>query len=234
VEGYPLAVKFNFNSLDNYYDLMVNDLNVIIINKRAWERVADTFAKREPIEVSKSFEFFCNELSQKARVLDVGCGTGVPLAIFLVEYGYRVVGVDISSRMIQLARKNVPQAIFQELSMTDLAYDQEFDGVVASYSMLLLDPPRFKDVAQKLVHALKGGGLLYLSLNEPGEEVVNVDDEVMVEIMGETMYSRAYMREEVLEVFIPLNMKLLKFQRQTITSKEFGEEHRIEFVFKQR
>ncbi len=63
--------------------------------------------------------------------------------------GCQVVGVDISSRMIQLARKNVPQATFQELSMTDLQYDQEFEGIVASYTLLLLDPPRFKNVAQK-------------------------------------------------------------------------------------
>ncbi len=69
-------------------------------------------------------------------------------------------------------------------------------------------------------------------MNEPGEDVINVDDEVLVELMGETMYSRAYMREEVMEAFSPYNMKLLKFHRQTINSKEFGEEYMIEFVFK--
>ncbi len=66
---------------------MINNLSVITINKRAWERVADTFSKRDPVEVSKTFEYFYNELSNKARVLDVGSGTGVPLTKILVEYG---------------------------------------------------------------------------------------------------------------------------------------------------
>lgn len=207
-------------------------MNVITRNKQAWERVADTFAKRASVEVSRTFEFFCSELSKRARVLDVGCGTGVPFAKYLVERGHQVVGIDIASRMVQIARMNVPQATFRELSMTDLAYKEEFAGVVASYTMLMLDPPRFKDVAQKIVNSLMKGGVFYLSLNEPGEEGVDVDGEALVEIMGEPMYSRAYTKEEVCGVFVPLGLKLLKFQRQTICSKEFGEEHMIEFVFK--
>ena len=211
---------------------MEKELDVVSLNQMAWERVADIYAKRDPVEVSCTFKFFCDGLSKKSRVLDVGCGTGVPFAKFLVERDYQVVGIDISSRMVQIARKNVPQASFKEISMTDLNYEDEFEGVVASYSMLLLDPPRFKDVAQKIVHSLKKGGLFYLSLNEPGEDGGDVDEEALVEIMGETMYSRGYTKEEVLEVFVPLGMELLKFQRQIITSKEFGEENEMEFVLK--
>lgn len=212
---------------------MEHEKDIIALNKRAWERVADTYAKRVPIKVSPIFELFCNRLPNKSRVLDVGCGTGVPFTKYLVERDHQVVGIDISSRMILLARKNVPQATFRELSMTDIDYDEEFDGVIAAYSMLLLDPLRFKDVAHKILHSLKNGGLLYISLNEPWEEMVDVDEEVIVEIMGETMYSRGYTKDEVLEAFdMPRILTLLQFRRQIITSKEFGEEHMMEFMFK--
>ena len=154
---------------------MEHEKNIIALNKQAWERVADTYAKRDPIEVSPVFELFCNRLPSKSRVLDVGCGTGVPFTKFLVERGHQVVGIDISSRMILFAKKNVPQATFRELSMTEIDYEEEFDGVIASYSMLLLDPLRFKDVAHKIIQSLKSGGLLYISLNEPGEEGGDVD-----------------------------------------------------------
>ncbi|MFX0206084.1 MAG: class I SAM-dependent methyltransferase [Candidatus Hodarchaeota archaeon] len=214
---------------------MKHEIDIITLNKRAWERVADTFAKRDPIEVSAIFEFFCNRLPKKSRVLDVGCGTGVPYAKLLVERDHQVTGIDISSQMILIARKNVPQATFRELSMTDLDYEEEFDGVVSSYSMLLLDPPRFNDVAQKIVHSLKNRGLLYMSLNEPCREDVDVDEDVIVEIMGETMYSRGYTKEEVMDAFGRSGMlTLLQFQRQIITSKEFGKEHMMEFVFKKK
>lgn len=119
--------------------------------------------------------------------------------------------------------------------MSEIDYVEEFNGILASYSMLLLDPLRFKEVARKILYALKIGGLLYLSLNEPGEEEVEADEDVIVEIMGETMYSRAYTKNEVLDAFgMPKTVVLLQFRRQIIRSKEFGEEHMMEFVFKKK
>ncbi|MFX0100970.1 MAG: class I SAM-dependent methyltransferase [Candidatus Hodarchaeota archaeon] len=207
-----------------------NDL--VALNKIAWERVADKFAMREPIHVGAVFEFFCDNLEENARVLDAGCGTGLPFAKYLVDKGFDVLGVDIASRMVELATKNVPGATFREGSITELDFGNVFQGVVCSYVMLQLDPTSFKQAAARLTSALNNGGLLYMSLNEPGPEPFDVDGEVIVEIMGEVMYSRAYTRDEVLDAFRPLSMVLVKFRKKTITSKEFGKEYMMEFVFK--
>ena len=43
-----------------------------------------------------------------SRVLDVGCGTGIPTARQLADAGHRVTGVDISDGMLALARRDVP------------------------------------------------------------------------------------------------------------------------------
>jgi SAM-dependent methyltransferase len=51
------------------------------------------------------------ELADGADVLDLGCGAGVPVARRLPTR-YRVTGVDISARQIELARENVPEATF--------------------------------------------------------------------------------------------------------------------------
>ena len=50
-------------------------------------------------------------LSQDARVLDVGCGSGL-LARALLAEGFRVSGVDASEAMITLARGHAPAASF--------------------------------------------------------------------------------------------------------------------------
>jgi hypothetical protein len=92
----------------------------------------------------------------------------------------------------------------------------------------------FNDVAKKIVYSLKKTGLFYLSLNEPREEGENVDEDVFVEIMGEKMYSRAYSKKEVLNEFSKIGMELLKFYRETLTSKEFGIEYSTVYVFKKR
>ena len=51
---------------------------------------------------------FVEDMPRRAKVLDAGCGTGVPVAKFLSKR-FEVVGIDISPKMIKLARKNVPK-----------------------------------------------------------------------------------------------------------------------------
>src|SRR5262249_43106923 len=45
-------------------------------------------------------------------VVDLGCGSGI-WARELADSGFRVIGVDISPAMIQLARQRVPEADFE-------------------------------------------------------------------------------------------------------------------------
>lgn len=51
-------------------------------------------------------------------------------------------------------------------------------------------------------------------------------------IMGQDMYSQAYMVEEIEGVFQPLGFKLMSFNREIQVSDEFGEEHVIEFIYR--
>lgn len=51
---------------------------------------------------------FIPTLPVGARVLDLGCGAGVPAARRLTEHGCAVLGVDGSQRHVSLARINVP------------------------------------------------------------------------------------------------------------------------------
>ena len=211
---------------------MDKKINLISLNKKAWNNVAEKYNDANYGSLNPLVEYFCDELPKNGSILDLGSGTGLPFAKLFIEKGFIVLGVDISSQMIKIAQKNVPLTNFKELSMTDLDYDKKFDGVFSSYSMLLLSPQLFKDVANRIVKSLKNNGLLYLSLNEPRVEGEDVDKEVIAEIMGEKMYSRAYREEEILTIFSPLGMKPLKIHHEIQTSNIFGIEHMIAFVFK--
>ena len=210
---------------------MDKKLDIISLNKKAWNNVAEKYGNAKYSKLNPAIEFFCRELPKGGSIIDVGSGTGLPFAKLFLEKGFDYLGIDISSRMIKIARKNVPSAKFKKRSMTDLNYDREFDGVFSHYTLLLLNPDMLKDVARRVVKSLKGNGLFYLSLNEPKVKDADLDEDVISEIMGENMYSRAYTEEEILNIFTPLGLKMLQIYREIQNSEEFGTEYMLVFVF---
>lgn len=105
------------------------------------------------------------ELPPPARVLDLGCGAGVPVARWLVDAGYEVVGIDSSTEQIQRARANVPEAEFLVAEMTTISLEAEsFDGVVATYSITHV-PRYLHAVLFRRIHDwLRPGGVFVASL----------------------------------------------------------------------
>jgi SAM-dependent methyltransferase len=211
---------------------MKKKIDIISLNKKAWNNVAEKYNNSEYDSINPLVEFFLNSLPKNGSILDIGSGTGIPFAKLFVERGFEYLGIDISSEMVKIARKNVPLANFKEMSMTDLDFDKRFDGIFSSYSMLLLSPQLFKELGKRIVKTLKQEGLLYISLNEPAVNEVDLDKNVICEIMGETMYSRAYTEDEILDIFSPLGLKHIKTHHDILNSEEFGTEYMLVMIFK--
>ena len=207
--------------------------DILDLNKQAWDIIAGKYDDRSGAhkDFSDIFITFMGKLPKRGRVLDLGCGTGIPYARHLVETGFDVMGVDLSEEMVKVASRNVPRAEFAQLSMSEIEYKDEYDGVVSSFSMLLLPPDLFQQTASRIYSALFDGGYFYLSLNEPGNDSHDPDSDVFVNLMGQEMYSRGYRVEEIEGYFRPLGFSLVGFHRETQFSKEFGEEHIIEFIY---
>ena len=206
---------------------------ILDLNKRAWDKIAGRYDDRSGAlkESSDVFITFMEKLPKSGRVLDLGCGTGLPYARHLDENGFDVLGVDLSEEMVKVASKNVPGAKFVQFSMSEIPYRDEFHGVISLFSMLLLPPDLFKETASRIYSALVDGGHFYLSLNEPASVSDDPDSDVIVNIMGQDMYSRAYTVQEIEGVFRSLGFSLVKFYREVQISEEFGEEHVIEFIY---
>ncbi len=204
---------------------------ILDMNKKAWDNLAGSYDDRSISPISDLFNEFIG-LVGKGRVLDLGCGTGVPYARHMTGKGFDVLGIDLSEEMVKVASSNVPGARFEQISMTDIPYVSEFIGILSNFSMLLLTPDMFKETARRIHTALKDGRYFYLALNEPAKESSDPESDVIVNIMGQEMYSRAYTVKEIEEIFTSLGFTLVKFHREIQVSKEFGEEHVIEFIYK--
>jgi SAM-dependent methyltransferase len=77
------------------------------------------------------------------RVLDLGCGAGIPVARDLTALGHAVIGVDGSAQQVAKARRNVPSAVFLEADMCALKFEVgSFDAVPSIQSRISHRPSR--------------------------------------------------------------------------------------------
>lgn len=98
------------------------------------------FAKRV---APKILEFYAETAVEQDHntVLDVCCGTG-QLAVYFLEHGYRVTGLDLSEHMLECARENAAQylasgqAKFVQADATDFTLDERFGLVISTYDAL--------------------------------------------------------------------------------------------------
>jgi SAM-dependent methyltransferase len=78
-------------------------------------------------------------LGSSGRILDLGCGSGVPATKLLVEKGFEVVGLDFSPVQIARARQLVPGAKFIEADIATWKCEpSSFDGIVSLYALIHL------------------------------------------------------------------------------------------------
>jgi SAM-dependent methyltransferase len=111
-------------------------------------------------------------LPEGAAVLDIGCGSGEPIARHLIGRGFRLTGLDVAPSMIGLCRRRFPDAAWIVGDMRTLALKKRFDGLLAwdsFFHLTALDQrPMF---ARFAAHAREGAMLLFTSGPAAGEAI---------------------------------------------------------------
>lgn len=105
-----------------------------------YERHAHAFDRLRSVQsVDRHwFDRFLIGVRRGGTILDLGCGAGEPVARYLIDHGYPVVGVDSSQRMIDLARIRFPRHAWHHMDMRNAAFEQHFAGAVAWDSLFHL------------------------------------------------------------------------------------------------
>src|SRR5262245_2127105 len=139
---------------------------------------------------------FADLLTPGARVLDVGCGSGLPVARYLSSVrGLAVTGVDFAAAQVELARQNVPGATFVRADMAHLTGptfpDGGFDGICSLYAIIHVPRDEHLSVLQGFRRLLRPDGLLLLSTGY-GESNDDVEDDWL----GAPMYWSHFGRDE--------------------------------------
>jgi ubiquinone/menaquinone biosynthesis C-methylase UbiE len=106
-------------------------------------------------------------LPEGGSVLDLGCGSGVPVARALAADGCRVTGVDLSEVQVRRARERVPRAEFLHADATSVVFpDGSFDAVVCLYTLIHVPLAEQPGLLERIARWLRPGGWFVAATGE--------------------------------------------------------------------
>lgn len=116
---------------------------------------------------------FVEQFPAGALVADIGCGPGRVAALLATRH-LDVLGVDISSAMLDIARSAHPGIRFEEGELTGLPVeDGTLQGAVYWYSIIHTPPANLTAVWEELARVLVPGGRALVSFQAGGGEAVH-------------------------------------------------------------
>lgn len=164
--------------------------------KAGYDKIANEYlsVRTRDAEDIRLLEDLIARLPTGAKVLDAGCGAGVPVTQKLSEQ-FNVTGVDFSEAQIELARKNVSKANFVCQDMTKLDFPENtFDAICSYYAIIHIPREEHQPLLANFHRMLRPGGFALLCL---GAE--NLLDDIEEDFLGTRMYwshfdSETYLR----------------------------------------
>ncbi|WP_411964673.1 class I SAM-dependent methyltransferase [Haloferax sp. YSMS24] len=140
-----------------------------------YDDLAETYLEARNEDPEWVLTELTNRLEPGARVLDAGCGQGVPVTTAL-STDFDTVGLDFSRAQLRLARTNVPGVALLQGDMTALPFQTEsFDAIAAFYSLIHVPIPEHEDVISEFARVLTPGGYLLCTVGGDAWEGSNTD-----------------------------------------------------------
>lgn len=131
-----------------------------------WEAVAERFmALRSPAGAALVRFWAQAHLPAGGAILDLGCGSGVPIARGLADDGFPIWGIDASPTLLSAFRRHLPgRPAACEAAQDSRFFGRRFDGMVAVGLVFLLDPAGQRQLLARVAAALEPGGHLLFTV----------------------------------------------------------------------
>ena len=145
--------------------------------RESYDRIADEYALRifnelqhKPLD-RNLLNRFAAEMAGRGKVCDMGCGPG-HVARYLHDAGTAVFGLDLSTKMLEQARRLNPDISFREGNMTALDLeDGTLAGIASFYAIVNIPKESLPLVFREMARVLRPGGMLLLAFHM-GDEVL--------------------------------------------------------------
>jgi SAM-dependent methyltransferase len=152
----------------------VNDPRIQVV-RDGYDAIAANYLADRPLEAPDVdlLPELVARLTPSSRVLDAGCGAGVPVTKWLVDSGLEAFGLDVSRNQLGLAQALVIGAALTQADFVDLPFrDDSFQAVVSYYAIIHVPREQHRQVFEEFHRVTQRGGvaLLCLGVNDIPED----------------------------------------------------------------
>jgi ubiquinone/menaquinone biosynthesis C-methylase UbiE len=157
-------------------------MNIFKTIEESYDKMGETYHSfRNNEKFYSELEKFTELLPNSGHILDAGSGVGLPVSQYLVKKGFNVTGIDISNKMVELAKQNVPEATFFQKNIITLDFpDNSFDGIICVYTLWHIPRINHSLIISNFHRMLKNNGILVINTGI-------YESEGMSEFFGEPM-----------------------------------------------
>ena len=171
------------------------------INVRAYDAIASLWDKARRDFFGREREHVDTLLAtagQGGTVLDLGCGTGRPIADYVVSRGYRVIGVDQSREMLAVAAARHPSQRWVHASMESYVADAPCTAAILWDSLFHIERDRHEFLLKRVVSGLPAGGRVMITVGGSAHPAFTD------EMFGETFFYDSNTPDETLALLARL------------------------------
>ena len=146
---------------------------------------------------------FLAYLPAQAKILDLGCGSGRPIAAYLLQHGHQLTGVDSVDSMLEMAREHFPEQCWIEADMRSVNLNRCFDGILAWDSFFHLTPNDQRCMVEKFALWSTSNTVLMFSSGPAAGEAIG-------EMFGEALYHASLSQDEYRQLLKDHGFKVVK------------------------
>lgn len=163
-----------------------------------WSQVADLYEDRfMNLNIyDDSYDLFCDGIKVSSpSILEIGCGpANISKYIFNKIPDADIFGIDYSGKMIELAKKNVPNGKFEVMDCRDInKIENRFDAVICGFCLPYIDSKETDNFLSSINDLLKNNGVFYLSFVEGDPE----DSKFQTSSTGHQLFFNFYLLEDI-------------------------------------
>jgi SAM-dependent methyltransferase len=144
---------------------------------KSYDRIAEGYANMRT-------SFYCEQkyldaligcIPENSHILDIGCGSGIPIAAYFIEKNFQVTGIDGSKELLTIAKTKCPNMKSMCGDIRNIEFSETVDAIVEWWCLWHLPKSDHEGMIARFADWLKPGGIVQFTSGDREYEHTSSD-----------------------------------------------------------